>query len=307
LGDFFGSSCYSFRYKRYRIEVITLLRKLPILFACCLLASSSAFSASKEIVRLQADVTLLQQQVRDLQKSFDTQNAVIQKLIEQVSDQVNILKRSVEDVKVSNQQTQAAVSARVDSVSGQFSTVNASVDLVLDRIAKLSQQLAETKAKVEVLDQPPAPGVAQRTVPISPEELYNAAYGDFIKGNYELAKQGFQEYLKSYPDTELSDNAQYWVGECNYVQRKFSEAVQEFDKVLQNYPKGDKAPAAALKKGYSLLETKNSEAGIRELRQVIQKYPTSDSAQLAKDRLSSMGVPVSEKPAPAPRRTSSRR
>jgi tol-pal system protein YbgF len=287
--------------------VITLLRKLPILFACCLLASSSAFSASKEIVRLQADMTLLQQQVRDLQKSIDTQNAVMQKLIEQVSDQVNILKRSVEDVKVSNQQTQAAVSARVDSVTGQFSTVNASLDLVLDRISKLSQQLAETKAKVEVLDQPPAPGVSQRTGPISPEELYNTAYGDFIKGNYELAKQGFQEYLKSYPDTELSDNAQYWIGESNYVQRKFSEAVQEFDKVLQNYPKGDKAPAAALKKGYSLLESKNTEAGIHELRQVVQKYPTSDSAQLAKDRLGSMGVAVSEKTAPAPRRTSSRR
>ena len=29
-----------------------------------------AYPASKEIIRLQADVTLLQQQIRDLQKSF---------------------------------------------------------------------------------------------------------------------------------------------------------------------------------------------------------------------------------------------
>ncbi len=104
--------------------------------------------------------------------------------------------------------------------------------------------------------------------------------------------------MKNYPDTELSDNAQYWIGESFYIQRKFSEAIQGFDKVLTNYPKGDKAPAAALKKGYSLLETKNNDAGIRELRQLIQKYPNSDSAQLAKDRLNAMGISATERPHP---------
>ena len=260
------------------------------------------FAASKELVRLQGDMTLLQQQVRDLQKSFDTQNAVLQKLVEQLTDQVNILKRSVEDVKGSNQQTQAAVSSRVESVAGQFSAVNSSLDLVLDRLAKLSQQLAETKAKVEVLDTPPASaGAPPRTGPPSAEELYNTAFGDFNKGSYDLARAGFQEYLKNYPDTELSDNAQYWIGESFYTQRKFTEAIQGFDKVLASYPKGDKAPAAALKKGYSLLEIKNNDAGIRELRQLIQKYPNSDSAQLAKDRLHAMGVSPTERPTPTRR------
>lgn len=253
-------------------------------------------AASKEIVRLQADMTLLQQQVRDLQKSFDTQNAVLQKLVEQLTDQVNILKRSVEDVKGSNQQTQAAVSSRVESVAGQFSAVNSSLDLVLERIAKLSQQLAETKAKVEVLDTAPASSGAPRAGPPSAEELYNTAFGDLNKGSYDLARQGFEEYLKNYPDTELSDNAQYWIGESHYIQRKFSDAIQGFDKVLTNYPKGDKAPAAALKKGYSLLETKNNDAGVRELRQLIQKYPNSDSAPLAKDRLNAMGISPAERP-----------
>ena len=186
--------------------------------------------------------------------------------------------------------------------------------MVLDKIAKLSQQLAETKTKVESLDIPP-PSTASapnplsppRTGPPSPEELYNSAYSDFTKASYDLAKQGFEEYLKHYPDTELSDNAQYWIGESYYVQHKYFDAVQAFDRVLQDYPKGDKAPAAALKKGYSLLEMKNNEAGIRELRGVIQKYPGSDSAQLAKDRLVSMGIPLAEKKNPSPAKSVRRR
>jgi tol-pal system protein YbgF len=249
-------------------------------------------------------MTLLQQQVRDLQKSFDGHNAVLQKLVEQLADQVNLLKKNVDDVRVSNQQTQAAVSAKVDSVSSQFSSVHSSIDLVLERISRLSQQLAETKAKVEVLETPPA-ALSQRTGPPSPEELYNAAYGDFIKGSYDLARQGFQEYLKNYPETELSDNAQYWIGESFYVQGKFPEAIQQFDKVLRNYSRGDKVAAAALKKGYSLLEMKNTDLGVRQLRLVIELYPTSDSAQLARDRLNSMGVAISEKTS-SPRRPAKR-
>lgn len=267
--------------------------------------AGKGFSASKEIIRLQADVTLLQQEVRDLQKSFDIQGAVLKTLVEQLQNEIATLKKSVEEVKGSNQQTQASVSAKVDSVSGQFSAVNSSLDLVLDRISKLSQQLAETKAKVEVLDQlPPGSSAAPpRSAPPSPEELYNSAYGDFLKNNYDLSKQGFEEYLKNYPDTELSDNAQFWIGECSYRQRKYSDAIQAYDKVIQSYPKGDKAPAAALKKGFSLLEIKDNEAGIRELRTLIQKYPGSDSAQLAKDRLNSMGVPILERPSARAKQT----
>ena len=138
-----------------KMEVATLPRK--IIFFIILVSfvlASEAYPASKEIIRLQADVTLLQQQVRDLQKSFDTQGAVLKTLVEQLHTQVSDLKRVVEEVKGSNQQTQAAVSAKVDSLSGQFSSFNSGFDVVLERISRLSQQLAETKTRVESLDAP---------------------------------------------------------------------------------------------------------------------------------------------------------
>ena len=167
-----------------------MAKRIKVLFVLIAVFSPfRAYSASKEIIRLQADVTLLQQQMRDLQKSFDTQSAVLKTLLEQLSDQVSGLKKSVEEVKTSNQQTQAAVAARVDSIAGQFSSLNSGLDVVLDKIAKLSQQLAETKTKVESLDNPPPPSNAgaltpaapPRAGPPSPEELYNSAYADFIK------------------------------------------------------------------------------------------------------------------------------
>ncbi len=250
-----------------------------------LVATLPVSAAKKEIIRLQADVSILQQQVRELQKSFDSDIAVLKDLVEKLYDQSAKTQVALEGMKSFNQQTEATVGAKIETMETQFSVVNTGIDMVMERINKLSMQMAETKTSVESLDAP------RRDVgPVSPEALYNSAYGDYIKGSYDLAREGFQEYVNNYPETELSDNALYWVGETYYKDRKFAEAVDAFDRVIQVYPKGNKVPAAILKKGFSYLELKNDQAGIKELRWVIQKYPSSDSAQVAKNRLKTLGV-----------------
>jgi tol-pal system protein YbgF len=273
-----------------------LLKKLSITLVAFLLIGGNLLASSKEMIRLQSDVSMLLDMMRDLQKSHDTQSAVFKTLVEQMADQVSQLRRTIEEIKSSGQQTQASVASKVETINNQIGTVNSGLDLILDKISKLSSQMAEIKAKqeVEVLKDTqaslPGSAPARAAAPPSPDQLYNSAYGDYMKGNYELAIQGFEEYLKLYPDTELSDNSAYWIGECDYVQRKFPAAIAAFDRVISKYPDGDKAPAALLKKGYSLLESKQTQEGIRELRGVMQKYPGSDAAQLAKDRLTAMGV-----------------
>jgi tol-pal system protein YbgF len=302
----------SFSFSRSEGRNITLSKKLSFTLLALLFMGGNLLAASKEMIRLQSDVSMVLDMMRDLQKSHDTQSAILKTLVEQIADQVAQLRRSIDEIKSSNQQTQAAVASKVETINNQIGTVNSGLDLILDKISKLSSQLAEIKAKqeVEVLKdtQSSTPGAApgRPAAPPSPDQLYNSSYSDYMKGNYDLAIQGFEEYLRIYPDTELSDNAAYWIGECHYVRRKFPEAIVAFDKVISTYPDGDKAPAAMLKKGYSLLETKQTQEGIRELRGVMQKYPGSDAAQLAKDRLTAMGVSTAI-PRATPAKKSTRR
>ena len=61
--------------------------------------------------------------------------------------------------------------------------------------------------------------------PATANDLYDAAYRDFSRGNYDLAIEGFRELLKYYPNMNLSDNAQYWIGECYYGLNKLSDAT----------------------------------------------------------------------------------
>jgi len=117
-------------------------------------ANLPVWAAKKEIVRLQADVMILQQHVRGLQKSFDSEIAVLKALVERLYDQSNKVQLALEHVKNFNQQTQASVGSKVESMDTQFSVVNTGIDMVMDRINKLSIQLAETKTQVESLDGP---------------------------------------------------------------------------------------------------------------------------------------------------------
>ena len=41
----------------------------------------------------------------------------------------------------------------------------------------------------------------------------------------------------AYPNTDLSDNAQYWIGESLYAQKKYKEAIAAFDKLLKQWPR----------------------------------------------------------------------
>ncbi len=135
------------------------------------------------------------------------------------------------------------------------------------------------------------PATATGALP-DPQELYNASYADFSKGNYELAIAGFQEYATRFPDSDLADNALFWVGECHYSQGDFDRAVEWFDRVLGQYPDSDRAAAADLKKGLAYLEQNKIGAAIVQLRHVLDKYPSSDESRVARDKLASLGASV---------------
>ena len=101
---------------------------------------------------------------------------------------------------------------------------------------------------------------------------------------------GFKQYLEAFPETDLADNAIYWIGECFYRQQKFVEAIAEYDRVLKQFPRSDKTASALLKKGFALLEQGQKKDGIAQLQSVVKTFPSSDEANLAKQRLQSLGV-----------------
>ena len=117
------------------------------------------------------------------------------------------------------------------------------------------------------------------------ESIYALAYETFKEGKYEKARIEFQNFLKQYPDTEYSDNAQFWIGECYYFENKYEKAIIEYEKVVKNYTKGNKVPYALLKQGFSFLNLGDKSSARLILQQIIKNYPNTNQARIAREKL----------------------
>lgn len=120
------------------------------------------------------------------------------------------------------------------------------------------------------------------------QAVYSQAFDALKAGSYSVAVTGFKDFLSTYPQSPLAENAQYWLGEAYYVTRDYNGASDAFHTVLQKWPDSRKAPDALLKLGFTQYELKKYGDSRKTLEQVTQKYPDSDAARLATERLKRM-------------------
>lgn len=107
-------------------------------------------------------------------------------------------------------------------------------------------------------------------------------------GEIQKARAKFKDVLRRFPTSRFSDDAQYWIGETYYREKRYDKAILEYDKVVINYSKGNKVPAALLKQGFAFLALGDKASAKQLMNQLIKEYPKSEEAKTARSRLSSL-------------------
>jgi len=275
-----------------------------------------AEAVAREIIDLQRDVTSLLQGQKDMSTQITQDHTVLKTLVEQASDNVGKLNATMGSVQKSVQDVQANSGARLDTMSTQVQGLSDNLEEIKSRLGKLNQQLVDLQSAVQSIDSKvsgsapsstspttatptgsgmggaPSAGAAAASPAPSADMLYSNGLRDITGGKYDLARQEFQDYLKYYRDTDLASNAQFYLGEIAYTQKRYQEAVSEYDKVLTVYPKSFKLAPARLKKGMALLELGQKTSGVRELREVVRRYPGTEEERRARARLKELGAAV---------------
>ena len=114
---------------------------------------------------------------------------------------------------------------------------------------------------------------------------YLAALDLLKNGKFDEATAAFKQFLAAYPQSDLADNAQYWLGEAYYVNRDFKAALKSFQAVVDVYGQSRKLPDAMLKIGYCDDELHRPQEARRILGEVVAKFPGTSAATLAAERL----------------------
>ena len=145
--------------------------------------------------------------------------------------------------------------------------------LVIETTSDIGQK-NETTSEEKIVD------------PKEAEKTYRNAFKLLKESQYDQALVAFKNFLKDYPNDNLSNNAQYWIGEANYVMQNYEIAINEYQALLNTYPDSQKASHALLKIGYSYTELGNMADAKKILKEVIRQYPDTTASKLADERLS---------------------
>src|SRR5580693_8639711 len=246
------------------------------------------FGASKEIVELQRDVAMLQDQVRNVQKSLDEKVTTIQTLVQQTLESVNNTNRTMAVMQdrfndaMKQQQQQVSgpvltVTQKLDQMSEDFRAVRESVLDMNTRMGKLDAKIADLENLINTVRAPaaappPAPGTTPdpnsplapnpgaASIPGGPPQgiqsgtLYTSARGDLLAGKYDIAFQEFSDYLKYFGNTDFAPSAQFYIADIYFRKADYSSALTAYDAVLEKFADNPKTPEARLKKAMCLMK-----------------------------------------------------
>jgi len=280
-----------------------------------ILAPQPAGAVSKEMIELQQQVGQLLQGQQDLRSAMDSNEATLRTLVQQSLDSINRFSGEMGSLQKTMQEVQANTGSRIDTMAQQTQGLSDNLQDVQARVGKLSQQLTDVQNLLQSLDAklsggapPGAPGGVEpaggNTAPpsgvssASADTLYQNALRDYNTGKYDLARQEFSDYIKTFPSNDLASNAQFYLGEVSYAQGDYRGAIEAYDIVLMNYPNSFKLGASLLKKGLAELELGMKASGTRDLREVVRRFPNSDDGRRAQAKLRELGAAPATHTAP---------
>ncbi len=314
---------------RTRWIVLALAAVLVGALGGAMLAPKPTGAVSKDMVQLQEQVSQLLQGQRDIRSAIDTNNATLRTLVQQSLDATNQLNSQMGLLQKNVQEATANSGSRIDTMSTQTQGLSDNLQDIQARVAKLSQQMNDVQGLLQSIDGrisggapitpsanssapapnyapanqgAPPPSAADNSAPstmssVSSDTLYQNALRDFSTGKYDLARQEFSDFIRTFPTNELSSNAQFYLGEISYQQGNYQDALAQYEIVMSNYPRSFKLAAAMLKKSFAELELGMKSSGIRDLRELVRRFPGSDEARRAQAKLKELGVSATPRPA----------
>jgi len=181
-----------------------------------------------------------------------------------------------------------------------LASLRASITAFDERLAQLNYKLDDLIDGLERIKPPeskpfdpimPGDSTQKPQTEVDGGVIFNSAYQSLLSGNVDIAIMGFTQYISSFPNTSLTDDAQYWLGECYYMMepQNYLKAKEEFRQVLDKYPDSDRKAGAMFKMARSLEELQETDSAITLYRETISKYPQSPEANRSKVQLEGLG------------------
>jgi tol-pal system protein YbgF len=194
------------------------------------------------------------------------------------------------------------LSQRIEAVQAETRTLRGQLDELQHAVNRTQEQQREMYGDVDRRLAALEGGTAASSVPSvggsragglpvpqgDDRANYQAAFDLLKDQKYPEAINAFKQFITTFPNSQVIDNAQYWLGEAHYVTKQYPDALRDFRTVLEKYPDSRKVPDALLKIGFCNYELRNWAEARSALNQVVQRFGDTTAARHASQRLAKM-------------------
>ena len=261
-----------------------------------------AWAANKEHQQLMADIRMLQEQAQLLQNLLGTLNESIKAVNARIDEQNNTQRKAFADQKLA-----------IENLTGDLRVVREKVDDNNVRIGSLREELEAVRQTVQQAVSRPSTSEVQGatsgagaagpvptgTTPdpqpmapgTSPANLWEMAYSDYTLGQWDLAIQGFESFIRYFPRSDRVAEAQVKIGTSYDMAGNKPKALDALDKAIRDYPKAAVIPDAYYRKGVILVDLKQPDKARDAFEYCVKNYPESQAGLLARQRLDQMKKP----------------
>ena len=251
----------------------------------CEAGATPAAAQSREQRQMMADIRMLQQQTQELAVAVATMAQALQDSIKAVNtrldDTNNATRKGFADEKViidDMGKDMRAIRERVDDTNVRVSNVREELEAMRSSIPVAPPQTALPPSTDPNAPPPPAPttGPPPSTAGLSPTRMFDTAMADYAAGQFTLAVTGFEAFLRTFPRSEMADDAQFQIGESYFALNRWTDAIAAYNAVTQNYPMGDKVSQAFYKRGLAQERLGQIDAARESWNNVLQRTQESD-------------------------------
>ena len=269
---------------------------LPLTLVLLLAAPAAGFAQNKVDQQVFAELRMLQEQLQQLRLAVNTLAESVKAVQAKQDDQAGVVRKAFADQKLLTDAITDSIrilrekgddtNVRISTVAHELeamrqTTQNLQTSVVQALAASAPQPGAAPSDPGGTQPQPQAAGVNAAAVQ-SPKVLYESAYGDYAATRYALAIEGFQAYLRTFPNSPDAYMAQFNIGESYFALGRYKEAVQAYREVIETYKKSPWDADAHYKQGRSYLELGMKDQARTNFQYVMKTFPDSTLAPLAK-------------------------
>lgn len=211
------------------------------------------------------------------------QNAAMQEELRDLRGRNEVLQHELKELKARQRELYLDMDRRMQEIEASGSAKPA----MAPAAAAATVTIVGTDGKART--EPAQPGAVTVNEPSAAERnAYKQAFELLKQGRYDRSIGEFQAFLKNYPSSGYAANAQYWLGEANYVSKKYPQALEEFKQVMSKYPQSSKVSDARLKLGFTYYELGNWAEARKTLKALSRDEAGTSIARLADKRLKRM-------------------